>query len=58
MRRSNKNRLLMAVALGLVLWFVLSRLRFFVVVSLSLTQFLILIIIGIGLLYFLLKLIF
>lgn len=58
MRRSNKNRLLLAVALGLVLWFVLSRLRFFVVVSLSLTQFLILIIIGIGLLYFLLKLIF
>lgn len=58
MRRSNKNRLLMAVALGIVLWFVLSRLRFFVVVSLSLTQFLILIIIGIGLLYFLLKLIF
>ena len=58
MRRSNQNRLLIAVAIGLVLWFVLSRLRFFVVVSLTLTQFLILIVLGIGLLYVLLKLIF
>ncbi len=58
MRRSDKNRFFIAAAIILVLWFVLTRLRFYVVVSLSLTQFLLFIGIGIFLVYVLLKLIF
>ena len=58
MRRSDKNRFFIAAAIILVLWFVLTRLRFYVVVSLSLTQFLLFIGICIFLVYVLLKLIF
>jgi len=58
MRRSDKNRLLLAVAIIAVLWFVLTSLRFHVVVALSLGQFLLFIAIGIALLYVLLKIVF
>ena len=58
MRRSDKNRLLLAVAIVAVLWFVLTRLRFHVVIALSLGQFLLFIAIGIALLYVLLKIVF
>jgi len=58
MRRSDKSKLFLAAAIMLVLWFVLTRLRFYVVVSLSLTEFLLFIGIGIFLVYVLLKLIF
>ncbi len=58
MRRSDKNKLFLAVAIILVLWFVLTRLRFYVVVSLTPIQFVLFIGIGIFLLYVLLKLIF
>jgi hypothetical protein len=58
MRRSDKNRLLLAVAIIAVLWFVLTRLGFHIVVALSLGQFLLFIAIGIALLYVLLKIVF
>ena len=58
MRSSDKNRLLLAVAIIAVLWFVLTRLRFHVVIPLSLGQFLLFIAIGIVLLYVVLKIVF
>lgn len=58
MRRSDKNKLMLAAAVGLVLWFVVSRMRIHFLVSLSLTSFLVFIVLAIGVLYLLLKVIF
>ncbi|MBP8251030.1 MAG: hypothetical protein KAX40_01610 [Herpetosiphon sp.] len=58
MRRSGKNRWLLIIAVGLVLWFVWKRTYFHVYIPLSPLTALIAVILAVAGLYFVLKLIF